>query len=229
VTAKIDRYQLLHGPYRTPRFHYGGKLFCEIRGTITVAGLREAPIPWPYAKGLGSPLILCGDLVRAVKCESSVAISHHWRVSVGTVRVWRGALGVPRGNEGTTRLWGRIATARDDDRLERARRNSKTPAALAKLSVKLKGRIIPAHVIEAVRKAAKRPRSAEWIKKKAAYWRKRGHPPGHPERRFWTRQEESLLGKDTDAKIGKRIGRSAGAVANHRIDLKIPKFHRPKA
>jgi hypothetical protein len=169
-------------------------------------------------KNLGTaPYILCGDLVKAVKCESAVAVAHHFGVSTQTVKGWRKALGVPRANEGSARLWGRVAIAREDDRLERARRNSKRPAALAKVSAKLKGRVIPPHVIEAVRRAAKRPRSKAWKKKMAAYWRKRGHPPGHPESRFWTRQEEALLGTDTDAKIGKRIGRTAQAVANRRI------------
>jgi hypothetical protein len=113
--------------------------------------------------------------------------------------------------------------------LERARINSKKPAALAKTSAKLKGRVIPPQVIDAVRKAAKRPRSAEWEKKMSAYWRRRGHPPGHPERRFWIAREELLLGTDVDRIIGARIGRSTQAVADHRIDLDIPKFKRRNA
>jgi len=121
--------------------------------------------------------------------------------------------------------WGRIANSRTDDRLEQARRNSKKPAALAKASATLKGRIQSPATIAAVRKAAKRPRSKVWKEKIAVYWRKRGHPPGHPELRFWTPQEEAALGTDTDVKIGKRIGRSAGAVANHRIKRGIPRFN----
>jgi hypothetical protein len=32
-----------------------------------------------------------------------------------------------------------------------------------------------------------------WRAKMSAYWREqRGHPPGHPERRFWTEEEDSL-------------------------------------
>jgi len=224
VAGKIDRYALLHGPYHAPRFRYAGRLFCEIRGTVTVGGLREAPIPWPYAQGMGRPLILCGDLVRAVKSESSLAVAHHFGVCVGTVRVWRRTLSVPRENEGSRRLWGRIANARTDDRLERARINSKKPAALAKASAKLKGRIIPQHTIEAVRQAAKRPRSAAWKKKMSAYWRQRGHPPGHPNSKFWTEAEDRLLGTAPDAYIGRRINRSAQVVAGRRFDLKIPAF-----
>jgi DNA-binding XRE family transcriptional regulator len=224
MAHRVDRFALLRGPYRTPRFHYGRKLFCEIRGTVTVGGLREAPIPWPYAKGMGRPLILCGDLVRAVKCESSVAVAHHWGVCIGTVQVWRRVLKVPRENEGSRRLWGRIAIARTDDRLERARVNSKKPAALAKASAKLKGRVIPPHVIEAVRKAAKRPRSAAWKKKMSAYWRQRGHPPGHPDAKLWTPAEDYLLGTAPDVEIARRINRLPRAVYDRRVKLGIPAY-----
>ena len=44
-----DRFRLL-GTYRTPRFRYGRQVFCELRGWVTVVGLREAPIPWPVGK-----------------------------------------------------------------------------------------------------------------------------------------------------------------------------------
>jgi hypothetical protein len=54
----------LYGPYLPPKTRRGQKLFCEIRGTVTVSGLSGGPIPWPYAKVNGRPLILCGDLVR---------------------------------------------------------------------------------------------------------------------------------------------------------------------
>src|SRR4051812_9880612 len=52
---------------------------------------------------------------------------------------------------------------------------------------------------------AKQPRTA-WRAKMSAYWREeRGHPPGHPESRFWTAKEEALLGTDTDAAVGRLI------------------------
>jgi hypothetical protein len=173
---------------------------------------------------MGRPLILCGDLARAVKIESSLAVAHHFGLSTATVKVWRKALGVPRENEGSRRLWGRIADARTDDRLERARVNSKKPVALAKASAKLKGRMIPPQVIDAVRKAAKRPRSSAWKKKMSTYWRQRGHPPGHPKSQFWTVVEDRLLGTAPDVAIATRIDRSAQAVSDRRFDLGIPAF-----
>ena len=81
-----DRFLLAHGPYRPPRSAAGDRLFCEIRGTVIVGGYTDAPIPWPRMKKGGNPcLILCGDLVRAVRAESNAAVSHHFGVSTHTV------------------------------------------------------------------------------------------------------------------------------------------------
>jgi hypothetical protein len=220
--AKIDHFKLLYGPYLPPKTRRGRRLFCEIRGTVVVGGYRDSPIPWPYVKQRGCPLIFCGDLSKAIKRESRAAIMHHFGVGREMVRRWRRMLGVPWWPEGSRRLGGRIADTRTDDRFERARINSRTPEALAKTSAKLKGRIIPPHVVEAVREAARRPRSEVWKKKMAAYWRRRGHPPGHPERRFWTAHEIALLGTETDEVIARRIGRSASAVSNKRLLDRIP-------
>lgn len=58
----------------------------------------------------------------------------------------------------------------------------------------------------------------------AEYWRKRGHPPGHPESKFWTTQEDALLGKATDGRIARRIGRTFNAVNQRRLKLGISRF-----
>src|SRR5262245_12584183 len=100
------RFRLLHGPYRPPRCRRGSTLYCErLGGQVPVGGLHDAPIPWPDA-GVKGPraLILCGDLVRAVQCESVLALAHWWRVHRNTVSRWRRRLGVEELTEGTTRL-----------------------------------------------------------------------------------------------------------------------------
>jgi len=59
----------------------------------------------------------------------------------------------------------------------------------------------------------------------SAYWReRRGHPPGHPELRFWTEAEHAVLGTDTDAAVARRLGRSFQAVNDRRRLLGIPPF-----
>src|SRR3954452_18225135 len=69
------------------------------------------------------------------------------------------------------------------------------------MSGSLKGRVQSAATLAAALEAAKRPRSEAWKKKMSAFWRRRGHPPGHPEYRFWTKREDALLGTATDAKV----------------------------
>ena len=109
-----ERVKLLHGPYRTPRFRYGGTLRCELRGELVVTGLTDAPIPWPLGKRPGRSerarsLILTGDLVKAVRRESATAVAYHWRITAQTVSFWRRALGVGPVTEGTHRLRSALA------------------------------------------------------------------------------------------------------------------------
>jgi hypothetical protein len=40
----VDRFKLLFGPYRTPRFRYGDVVFCEMRGEVKIVGLTNGPI-----------------------------------------------------------------------------------------------------------------------------------------------------------------------------------------
>jgi hypothetical protein len=40
-----DRFRLLFGSYRTPRFRYGRKVLCAVRGEVVVVGLSDGPIP----------------------------------------------------------------------------------------------------------------------------------------------------------------------------------------
>ena len=45
--ASVDRHKLHFGPYRTPRFRYGQRVECAVRGELTIKALSTAPIPWP--------------------------------------------------------------------------------------------------------------------------------------------------------------------------------------
>ena len=75
-----ERVKLLFGPYRTPKCKVGRRLRCVVHGKVAVAGLSDAPIQWPYVPQPGGngyrSLILCGDLVRAVRGESETAVAH---------------------------------------------------------------------------------------------------------------------------------------------------------
>jgi hypothetical protein len=214
-----ESYRLLFGPYRTPRCRVGGWLECEYRGRdVTVGGLTDAPIQWPYArqKGLHSP-ILCGDLIRAVKKESVSAVAHHWGVGHSLVHKWRLALGVTKWTIGTTRL---ITL-----RILQNRRLSQTPAARDKMSKTRKGMAVAPQFLVAARKAAMRRKSEKWREQTSERMRREwasGQRHGHARGRPWTNKELKLLGTKPDNVVAEQLGRSEGAVQRKRWLLGIP-------
>jgi len=60
---------------------------------LKVGSWSAGLIPWPRRYRTGS-IILCGDLVRAVKLESVEAVCFHWGVCRNVVQNWRQALHV---------------------------------------------------------------------------------------------------------------------------------------
>ncbi len=101
-----ERTRLLHGPYAAPTCRVGDRLLCERYGESVVAEMSAGRIPWPICRAPGRPrLILCGDLARAGRVESEAAVAHWWGVDKATVCKWRRALGVPKSNAGSRRLY----------------------------------------------------------------------------------------------------------------------------
>jgi hypothetical protein len=45
--ADHDRSKLLFGAYRTPPFHYGQRVLCEVRCLVAVCGLTDTSMHWP--------------------------------------------------------------------------------------------------------------------------------------------------------------------------------------
>src|SRR6516165_4814506 len=89
-----ERFRLL-GKYRTPRFRYGRKVLCAVRGEVTIVGMTDAPIPWPIGKrGRGRSLVVFKDLAKALRRESNQAICQWWGITPQTVSKWRKALGI---------------------------------------------------------------------------------------------------------------------------------------
>ncbi len=148
-----ERFRLL-GKYKTPRFRIGQKVFCEIRGDVTICGIHDALILWPLCKrGRGAQsLVVYKDLIKALRRESNQAIAHWWGVAVVTVSKWRRFLSVPRATEGTSRLhseydeepWAVAARAK-------AHSKNRDPERRRKIAEARLGKPRPLHVIEAVR------------------------------------------------------------------------------
>jgi hypothetical protein len=100
---------LVGGPYQPPPCEPGSSLVDAIRGRLTVGGLSDAPVPWPWCReragGSGRSLIVCGGLTEAIRLESAQAVAHHWRVGRKVVSTWRRQLGVGRMTAGTAARW----------------------------------------------------------------------------------------------------------------------------
>jgi hypothetical protein len=223
-----ERFKLIYGPYVAPKCAIGDTVPCNCMGRdLTVTRMTDARIRWPCTHGNGRPCpVLCGDLIRAVRAESALAVAYHWGVCNATVGKWRRALNVPRITNGSRRLLIEHA-AEVLTPLVRAKGKEAmhSPEVRAKLSVLRKGRRQHPNTTAAFREIAKRPKSEEWKRGQSERSRKMWENPeayGLPRRRPWTAEETALLGTDTDRAIAERLGIPRRAVTQERVRLRIP-------
>jgi DNA-binding Xre family transcriptional regulator len=100
-----ERFKLLFGPYQAPPVNIGDEIVDEVRGPVIIGTWSKGRIPWPCLRTSGrSAFVLCGDLARAVRHESSLAIQYWWGVGPATVHRWRRQLGIGNRTEGTIHL-----------------------------------------------------------------------------------------------------------------------------
>jgi hypothetical protein len=229
TVTDADRFKLLFGPYRTPRFAYGADRLCALRGEVILCGLTEAPIPWPVGKkrvgSRGRAIVLFGALVKAVKRESAQAVAYWWGVSAWTVWRWRKALDVRPTNEGTHRLRHDYALEPAGDAARgKAHAKNNDPDRRAKIAATMrsKPRPRPAPVGQAVAEAHKgTSHSAATRAKMSAAHRRRGtRPPkaGRP----WTEAEDVLVRELPPAEVVRQTGRTLVAVWSRRRVLHLP-------
>jgi len=224
-----ERFKLLYGPYVAPKCRVGDKLPCEYRGReVTVRGMSDGLIQWPSTRRRGAhSLIVSGDLIRAVRTESSIAVAHHWGVNKPTVWKWRQALGVPKMTAGSTRLRIDYATETLTPEVRALGREAmRSPRVRAKLSASKIGRPPHPKFRAAALEAAQRPKSEAWKRGLAERSRKMWeHPQAHdlPARHEWTDSEIALLGTDSDRSIAKMLGITRHAVFAQRHRLNIPR------
>ena len=164
--------RLIYGPYAAPRCHVGDILACEARGRdVKVRRLTDARIPWPDRYKTGVPsLILCGDLIAAVRTESATAVAHHWGVSTQTVWIWRTALTVEKWTPGTMRLVRYY--------IKQGQKASRSAESRAKHSATTRGRPALPQFRAASLKAAQRPKSEAWKRQMSARMKKEWAPGG---------------------------------------------------
>jgi hypothetical protein len=103
------RYKLLFGPYKAPKCRIGDKLYCEVRKRhFEVRAMSTAPVPWPQTQASEHgrlSIIVTANLVKALRVESTTALSHLLGVTYGTLARWRRILGIRRWNEGARQLF----------------------------------------------------------------------------------------------------------------------------
>jgi hypothetical protein len=180
----LDRFKLLFGPYRTPRFRYGERVLCDVRGLVAVCGLSDASIPWLVCRGIGkssgrTSLVVFDDLAIAIRRESAQAVAHHWGVSVVTVSKWRRLLDVPQNNRGTLRL--RQKYAKEPairDGLRKAQSKAQDPERNQKIADARRGKPRPPGMMKQLHDANRgRKASAETRRKLSEAHKRRGTRP----------------------------------------------------
>lgn len=205
-----EKVTLAFGPYAPPRTRRGKFLFCELRGTVKVGDFSNGPIPWPMKHGTRS-IILCGDLIRAVRNESEIAVAYQWGVCLGVVGKWRRALEVGPMTPGTRRL--------------KSSNSSKAMTALlrahlTRVKVGKPIRFTPEGKARAVA-ARRRPRTERWYESMAKHFAARRGKLVDPSDKPWTPEEEKFLGTRPDKEVAVLLNRSVGAVTSRRLGKKI--------
>ncbi len=213
----------LAGEYLSPEVARGGRLFCEIRGEVVVGGHTDALIPWPRIMKGGRPvLILCGDLVEAVRNEAAMAVAHWWGVDPNTVRVWRRALGVGKTTPGSRRLHQALFDERispEQRKRGRERLGSKETHAKAAATKRAKG--VTPELAKTFDKGRRSPKSAQWKSKQAKSMREQWASGRRTTPNAWTEAEIALLGTAPDAEVSLQTGRTEAATAVKRRLLRI--------
>jgi len=206
-----DRFRLQFGPYAPPQIPRSSRLLCEMRGYLKVSPTwSDGRIPWPRRYRTGS-IILCGDLVRAVKMESVEAVCFHWGVCRNVVQNWRHAIGVPEFNPGTVKLRNQVRAAPNSPARLRAMVRARHPKAILGRE---KAKHETAHPLI-------RPATSVLVLERMD----RTGRHINPELRLWTVKEDNLLGTARDEEIAARIRRSEDAVRARRNILGIPAWN----
>jgi len=210
----------LLGRYRTPRFKYGNVVSDTVRGDVEIVGLSDGRIPWPIGKrNRGKSLVVFGDLERAIRTESNLAVCYWWGIRPQTVTKWRNALGVGAVTPGTSRLRREALAPRGN--AMRAKIDYDDAERNAKIAAARRGKPRPPHVIEALRQANRGRRLSEGHRRKISEvnLRNGNRPPkaGRP----WTEAEDALLRKLPAAEVAEQSGRTLRAVYMRRSLLGV--------
>jgi hypothetical protein len=206
-----DRFRLIAGPYRMPRYRIGRLLRCTIRGEVRVDAISAGRIAWPQTrvgrpdrKGAGMlSMIVCGDLERAVRCESNQAVAYWWGVNVNTVSLWRKALGVGRATEGSSRLHREtLAELLDGGAREKLQASLRSPERAGKIGDAQRRRTRPAATVEKMRQARRGIRHTAEAREKM----RQAQLARYAAVPRWSAADDALLGTMPDTAVAELLG-----------------------
>jgi len=223
----VDRFKLLHGPYRMPRCRVGRLLRCTLRGMVRVVGISAGRIQWPQCRVGGKDrggmlaMVICGDLERAIRTESNQAVAYWWGITPYTVSQWRKRLNVGRYTEGTQRLQREVfVETLDNGAREKLLASLYSPGRAAKIGAAHRGKKPPPEAVERARRAnTGRRRSAETRARMAQAQRQR-----YAREARWTAEKDGQLGTASDCDLARRWGLNSSSVQRRRLKLGIPAF-----
>jgi hypothetical protein len=158
-------------------------------------------------------MILCGDLVTALKTESRLAVCFHFGIFPQMVSEYRRRLGIERLTAGSMRLfWRNVKLAASDE-------------ARAKMSRQREGRqdLMTPEDRERLRAIQRRPKSEAWKARMAERWQKRFALLGKPGE--WTEEELKLIGTRPDREVAKMLNRSVLAVKAKKFQMQKAQEH----
>jgi hypothetical protein len=206
-----ERYRLLHDPYEPPLVNRGF-LVDAVRGKVRFGKFTNALIPWPKAKRQGKSgsggFILCGDLLRALECESAPAISHYWGVCRATVGNWRRALELEGRTAGAQRL---VSLGVELARL---------PVSRKKIADAARGRVLSTRHKSKFLGAMRRGWKERFAARRAEF-RRTGRFPIATRSDPWIPEEEKLLGKLPTVELVRVLGRTFKSIQARRLFLDI--------
>jgi ribosomal protein L21E len=214
--------KLRYGPYRSPCYQLGERVDCLCRGEVTIWQVSDGRVPWPIGKkGSALSLVLCGDLIQAVKRESAAAVRYWWGVSGSVVWHWRRALGI-RITEGDRAVRRHYMTPSHNRKMTcAATRVANSPARRRKISAARLGQPRSPATREKLRLAnLGKTLSQSTRQKMSETHRRRGtHPPAAGV--AWTAYETRMLDQFTPAEVARRTGRTIKAVYAARKRTKL--------
>jgi transcriptional regulator with XRE-family HTH domain len=244
-----DPCKLLFGPYQAPACEVGGKLYCKRwKKRVEVVGFTSSLISWPCCvvnRGGFQALILCGDLVKAVKRESELAVAHHFGATLPAVGRLRKALGLPARSQRRVpeqerphpperdlpeelldatqfgeRLAARLRELREQSGLTQKLLGKRARLAAPRIHG-IESGATTMSLLDALRLAATLDVPLAALLEQPT--RARSEARGRYARTF-TPEEDAMLGTMSDQEVGLRIGCSTGTARRRRIELVIPAF-----